>query len=48
MTLGNCSYLDTCRHMDYCKFIHYELENKKNPAEEIKENIIAVEGFDDA
>lgn len=26
-SLGNCSYLDTCRHMDYCKFIHYELED---------------------
>ncbi|KAL4453444.1 hypothetical protein ABPG74_017651 [Tetrahymena malaccensis] len=24
--LGNCSYLDTCRHMDYCKFVHYELD----------------------
>jgi len=27
VSLGNCSYLDTCRHMDYCKFIHYELES---------------------
>ena len=23
ISLGNCSYLDTCRHMDYCKFVHY-------------------------
>ena len=24
--LGNCSYLDTCRHMEYCKFVHYEID----------------------
>lgn len=24
--LGNCSYLDTCRHMEYCKYIHYKIE----------------------
>ncbi len=24
--LGNCSYLDTCRHMHNCKFVHYELD----------------------
>lgn len=26
MSLGDCSYLDTCRHMDKCKFIHYEVD----------------------
>eukprot|EP00736_Rhodelphis_marinus_P004070 Rmarinus@m.7260 len=26
MSLGDCSYLDTCRHMATCKFIHYELD----------------------
>ena len=26
-SLGNCSYLDTCRHMNKCKFIHYELDD---------------------
>ena len=31
-SLGNCSYLDTCRHMDYCKFIHYELEDVVDPS----------------
>lgn len=25
-SLGNCSYLDTCRHMRNCKFVHYELD----------------------
>lgn len=24
--LGNCSYLDTCRHMEYCKFVHYKID----------------------
>lgn len=33
-TLGNCSYLDTCRHMECCKFIHYridEIDEMNNP-----------------
>ena len=24
---GDCSYLDTCRHMDICKFVHYQIED---------------------
>ena len=26
--LGNCSYLDTCRHMRTCKYIHYEINEE--------------------
>ena len=26
ISLGDCSYLDTCRHMDRCQFIHYEVD----------------------
>jgi len=26
VSLGDCSYLDTCRHMNTCKFIHYEVD----------------------
>lgn len=26
-SFGNCSYLDTCRHMDYCKYIHYRIDD---------------------
>ena len=26
VSLGDCSYLDTCRHMATCKFIHYEVD----------------------
>jgi len=24
--LGDCSYLDTCRHMEACRYVHYEVE----------------------
>ncbi|CAI5985161.1 unnamed protein product [Closterium sp. NIES-65] len=26
MNLGDCSFLDTCRHMKTCKYVHYELD----------------------
>ena len=26
VSLGDCSYLDTCRHMKTCKFVHYEID----------------------
>ncbi len=25
-SLGDCSYLDTCRHMATCKYVHYEVD----------------------
>ncbi|XP_073132905.1 N(6)-adenosine-methyltransferase MT-A70-like [Henckelia pumila] len=25
--LGDCSFLDTCRHMKTCKYVHYELDS---------------------
>lgn len=28
-SLGNCSYLDTCRHMEYCKYIHYKIDDEE-------------------
>jgi len=27
VSLGDCSYLDTCRHMKTCKFVHYEIDH---------------------
>jgi len=30
VSLGDCSYLDTCRHMDYCKFIHYAIDEESD------------------
>ncbi|KAM6557784.1 hypothetical protein CsatB_004803 [Cannabis sativa] len=26
INLGDCSFLDTCRHMKTCKYVHYELD----------------------
>lgn len=26
VTLGDCSYLDTCRHIETCKFVHYAVD----------------------
>lgn len=26
-SLGDCSFLNTCFHMDTCKYVHYEVEN---------------------
>jgi mRNA (2'-O-methyladenosine-N6-)-methyltransferase len=28
VSLGDCSYLDTCRHMEICKFVHYQIEDE--------------------
>nr|ABR17536.1 unknown [Picea sitchensis] len=27
VSLGDCSFLDTCRHMKTCKYVHYELDS---------------------
>jgi hypothetical protein len=27
VSLGDCSYLDTCRHLRTCKFVHYEVDD---------------------
>ena len=27
LTQGDCSYLDTCRHRDTCKFVHYVIDD---------------------
>ncbi|XP_047341303.1 N6-adenosine-methyltransferase MT-A70-like [Impatiens glandulifera] len=29
LNLGDCSFLDTCRHMKTCKYVHYELDNSQ-------------------
>ncbi|CAM6082470.1 unnamed protein product [Calypogeia fissa] len=28
--LGDCSFLDTCRHMKTCKYVHYELDQSQD------------------
>lgn len=32
-SLGDCSFLNTCFHMDTCKYVHYEVENSTHPIE---------------
>lgn len=32
VSLGNCSYLDTCRHMKTCRYVHYELDDEAEAA----------------
>ncbi|OVA20640.1 MT-A70-like [Macleaya cordata] len=30
INLGDCSFLDTCRHMKTCKYVHYELDSTQD------------------
>ncbi|MCL7030301.1 hypothetical protein MKW94_000587 [Papaver nudicaule] len=30
ISLGDCSFLDTCRHMRTCKYVHYELDSSQD------------------
>lgn len=30
-SLGDCSFLNTCFHMDTCKYVHYEIEKRELP-----------------
>lgn len=32
LSLGNCSYLDTCRHMKTCRYVHYQLDDSPQQA----------------
>ncbi|EIE25150.1 MT-A70-domain-containing protein [Coccomyxa subellipsoidea C-169] len=32
VSMGNCSYLDTCRHMKTCRYVHYELDDEPDLA----------------
>ncbi|XP_026332810.1 N6-adenosine-methyltransferase MT-A70-like protein [Hyposmocoma kahamanoa] len=38
-SLGDCSFLNTCFHMDSCKYVHYEVDNtdpNANPSKQIE------------
>lgn len=41
VSLGDCSYLDTCRHMDICKFVHYEIEETDTITSNRKELVLS-------
>lgn len=38
-SLGNCSYLDTCRHMEYCKYIHYRIDDEEEKGARLLERL---------
>ena len=39
--LGDCSYLDTCRHMEICRFVHYQIEESDSIPSNRKELILS-------
>ncbi|KAL2649644.1 hypothetical protein R1flu_017772 [Riccia fluitans] len=39
--LGDCSFLDTCRHMKTCKYVHYELD----PTQDVRGMMSGVPGL---
>jgi len=40
-TLGDCSFLNTCFHMDTCKYVHYEVDG---PTVQFPKEVAAVSG----
>ena len=41
VTLGDCYYLDTCRHMEICKFVNYKIEESEMIPSNRKELILS-------
>ncbi len=41
VSLGDCSYLDTCRHMEICKFVHYAIEDEETIPSNRKELVLS-------
>jgi len=35
-SLGDCSFLNTCFHMDTCKYVHYEIDYPANRSSKTK------------
>jgi mRNA (2'-O-methyladenosine-N6-)-methyltransferase len=44
LSLGDCSYLDTCRHMEICKFVHYAIEEENLTSSNRKELVLSAVG----
>ena len=44
VSLGDCSYLDTCRHMEICKFVHYQIEDDDLLPSNRKELVLSGDG----
>lgn len=45
-SLGDCSYLDTCRHIDKCKYVHYALDLTVDQAQYLDERGVQNRGTD--
>merc|ERR1719375_1261217 len=45
-SLGDCSYLDTCRHIEKCKFVHYALDLTVEQAKYLNESGAQNRGTD--
>jgi len=45
-SLGDCSYLDTCRHIDKCKYVHYALDLTVEQAKYLNEAGVHNRGTD--
>jgi len=45
-SLGDCSYLDTCRHIDKCKYVHYALDLTVEQAKYLNECGVHNRGTD--
>lgn len=48
VSLGDCSYLDTCRHMASCRFVHYEVDLDVGSAKQKSELLERMEATDQA
>ncbi|GAW79179.1 hypothetical protein, conserved [Plasmodium gonderi] len=45
VSLGDCSYLDTCRHIETCKFVHYAVDKDDkivSNQENVTENNVSI------
>mmetsp|Transcript_10457 Transcript_10457/g.18858 ORF Transcript_10457/g.18858 Transcript_10457/m.18858 type:complete len:670 (-) Transcript_10457:29-2038(-) len=45
-SLGDCPYLDTCRHIDRCKYVHYALDLTVDQAKYLSEAGVQNRGTD--
>ena len=39
-SLGDCSFLNTCFHMDTCKYVHYEIDYRDTNANKKRERLL--------
>lgn len=42
-SLGDCSFLNTCFHMDTCKYVHYEVDSSASTSSTPSKSLVAVD-----